>query len=237
MTHALTDRILFSGRRAIGVAYAVRGQDFKAHARREIVLCGGAIASPQILQRSGVGPSALLDALEIPLVLDLPGVGANLQDHLEMYMQWECRQPISLSPAFRWRNQPGIGAEWLFAGRGIGASNQFEAGGFLRSDDSFAWPNLQYHFLPVAVNYNGSDPIRAHSFQAHVGSMRSPSRGHVHVASRDPARHPGIRFNYMSHEQDWKGVPRRGSGSPGTSSARARSSPTWGARFLPGSTA
>lgn len=204
VTHALTDRILFSGRRATGVAYSVHDRDCVARARREVILCGGAIASPQILQRSGIGRTTLLRELEIPVVLDLPGVGANLQDHLEMYMQYECRQPVSLSPAFQRRNQPRIGAEWLLAGTGIGASNQFEAGGFIRSDDSVGWPNLQYHFLPVAVNYNGSDPIRTHSFQAHVGSMRSPSQGRIQLASRDPKRHPSILFNYMSHEQDWQ---------------------------------
>ena len=204
VTHALTDRILFSGTRAIGVAFIAGGLSHTAHARREVLLCAGAIASPQILQRSGVGPAALLRSVGVPVVLDLPGVGANLQDHLEIYQQYECRQEVSLAPALRLHRQPAIGAEWLLFGSGIGASNQFEAGGFIRTDDSFDWPNIQYHFLPVAINYNGSNPIKVHSFQAHMGSMRSPSRGRIALRSSDPREHPSIQFNYMSHEQDWR---------------------------------
>ena len=204
VTHALTDRILFADKRAVGVAYLLGDQPQQASAKREVLLCAGAIASPPILQRSGVGAAALLSDLEIPLVHDLPGVGANLQDHLEIYQQYECKQPVSLAPALKLYNQPLIGAEWLFFGTGIGASNQFEAGGFIRSDDSFTWPNIQYHFLPVAINYNGSNPIKVHSFQAHMGSMRSPSRGRIQIRSKDPAEHPSILFNYMSTEQDWR---------------------------------
>ena len=204
VTHAVTDRILFSNKRATGVAYLHTGQALTAHARREVLLCSGAIASPQILQRSGVGPGELLRSLDIPLVHELPGVGANLQDHLEVYQQVECLQTVSLVDALKWWKQPPIGAEWLFLGSGIGASNQFEAGGFIRSDDSFEWPNIQYHFLPVAINYNGSNPVKVHSFQAHMGSMRSPSRGRVHLRSKDPHQHPSILFNYMSTEQDWR---------------------------------
>jgi choline dehydrogenase len=203
VTHALTDRILFSGKRAVGVSYLQGGQTHSAHAAREVLLCSGAIASPQILQRSGVGPAPLLRVLDIDVVHDLPGVGANLQDHLEVYQQYECLQPVSLVGALKWWNQPAIGAEWLFLGSGIGASNQFEAGGFIRSSEAFAWPNIQYHFLPVAINYNGSNPIKVHGFQAHMGSMRSPSRGRVQLRSKDPHQHPSILFNYMSSEQDW----------------------------------
>ncbi len=204
LTHALTDRILFSGKRAIGVLYLHQQQSVQAFAKKEVLLCSGAIASPQILQRSGVGPAALLKQLDIALVQDLPGVGANLQDHLEIYQQYACKQPVSLAPALKLHNQPLIGAEWLLFGTGIGASNQFEAGGFIRSDESFSWPNIQYHFLPVAINYDGSNPIKVHSFQAHMGSMRSPSRGRVHVKSKDPRQHPSILFNYMSTQQDWR---------------------------------
>lgn len=204
VTHALTDRILFSGKRAVGVKWLRNDLKNKALARREVLLCGGAIASPQVLQRSGVGPADLLRAFDIPVVHHLPGVGANLQDHLELYMQFECKQPVSLAPALKLHNQPKIGAEWLFFGTGLGASNHFEAGGFIRSHEEFEWPNLQYHFLPVAVNYDGSNPIKMHGFQAHVGSMRSPSRGRVHLRSDDPRQHPSILFNYMSHEQDWR---------------------------------
>jgi len=203
VTHALTDRILFAGKRAVGVAYLCQGQARTAHAAREVLLCAGAIASPQILQRSGVGPAALLRQVDVPLLHELPGVGANLQDHLEIYQQYECLQPVSLAGALKLWNQPKIGFEWLFLQRGIGTSNQFEAGGFVRTEDHVEWPNIQYHFLPVAINYNGSNPIKVHGFQAHMGSMRSPSRGRVHLRSKDPQQHPSILFNYMSTEQDW----------------------------------
>lgn len=206
VTHALSDRILFSGKRAIGVSYLVGNGDnpVTAHARREVLVCSGAIASPQLLQRSGVGPAALLRDLDIPVVHDLPGVGANLQDHLELYLQYACKQPVSIYPATKWWNQPAIGAQWLFRGKGLGASNQFEAGGFIRTREAFEWPNIQFHFLPVAINYNGSKGVQEHGFQAHMGSMRSPSRGRIHLKSRDPRQHPSILFNYMSHEQDWQ---------------------------------
>ncbi|MBG5063440.1 choline dehydrogenase [Pseudomonas aeruginosa] len=206
VTHALSDRILFSGKRAIGVSYLVGNGDnpATAHARREVLVCSGAIASPQLLQRSGVGPAALLRDLDIPAVHDLPGVGANLQDHLELYLQYACKQPVSIYPATKWWNQPAIGAQWLFLGKGLGASNQFEAGGFIRTREAFEWPNIQFHFLPVAINYNGSKGVQEHGFQAHMGSMRSPSRGRIHLKSRDPRQHPSILFNYMSHEQDWQ---------------------------------
>ncbi|MFV3384249.1 choline dehydrogenase [Pseudomonas sp. NY15364] len=206
VTHATTDRILFDGKRASGVSYLIGNSNnaTEARARREVLLCAGAIASPQILQRSGVGPAALLRELDISLVHELPGVGQNLQDHLEMYLQYACTQPVSQYPALKLLNQPGIGAQWLFAGNGIGASNQFEAGGFIRTRPEFAWPNIQFHFLPVAINYNGSNAVNEHGFQAHVGSMRSPSRGRIQLKSKDPRQHPSILFNYMSHEQDWQ---------------------------------
>ena len=206
VVHATTDRILFAGKRAVGVRYLAgsSAEPIDAHARREVLLCAGAIASPQILQRSGVGAPALLAALGVPLVHDLPGVGENLQDHLEVYMQYACKKPVSLYPALQWWNQPAIGAEWLFAGTGVGASNQFEAGGFIRTREEFDWPNIQYHFLPVAINYNGTNAVKEHGFQAHVGSMRTPSRGHVHAKSLDPRAHPSILFNYQSTDQDWQ---------------------------------
>jgi choline dehydrogenase len=207
MTHATTNKILFSGKQAIGVEYlqgANQQQLHQVYANKEVLLCAGAIASPQILQRSGVGQSTFLKSMDIDVVHDLSGVGENLQDHLEMYLQYKCTQPVSLYPALKWYNQPAIGAEWLFNGTGVGASNQFEAGGFIRSSDEFAWPNIQYHFLPVAINYNGSNAVKEHGFQAHVGSMRSPSRGRIKLKSKDPFEHPSILFNYMSTEQDWR---------------------------------
>ncbi|WP_272674371.1 MULTISPECIES: choline dehydrogenase [unclassified Providencia] len=206
LTHATTDTIEFEGKKAVGVKYYQDNSTTPTvvKASKEVLLCAGAIASPQILQRSGVGPEDVLAEFNIPAVHVLPGVGQNLQDHLEMYLQYECKQPVSLYPALKWINQPKIGAEWLFKGTGVGASNQFEAGGFIRTSEKFAWPNIQFHFLPVAINYNGSNAVNQHGFQAHVGSMRSPSRGRVRLKSLDPKQHPSILFNYMSSEQDWE---------------------------------
>ncbi|SDB93094.1 choline dehydrogenase [Acinetobacter boissieri] len=206
VTHAVTDKVLFSGKKAIGVQYLQGGNTtpIKVSARKEVLISSGTIASPQILQRSGIGSKALLDSLSIPIVHELPGVGENLQDHLELYLQYGSKKPVSLYPALQWQNQPKIGAEWMFLGTGVGASNQFEAGGFIRSRPEFDWPNIQYHFLPVAINYNGSNGVQEHGFQAHVGSMRSPSRGRVQIKSLNPHDHPSILFNYMSTEQDWQ---------------------------------
>lgn len=206
ITHATTDRIVFEGKRAVGVEFLKgKSNDVQvARANKEVLLCAGAIASPQILQRSGVGNPELLEQFDIPVVHALPGVGENLQDHLEMYLQYECKEPVSLYPSLKWWNQPQIGAQWLFFGTGTGASNQFEAGGFIRTRDEFKWPNIQYHCLPVAVSYNGKNAVDAHGFQFHVGSMRSPSRGHVRIKSTDPRQDPAILFNYMSTEQDWQ---------------------------------
>ncbi|MFW2133001.1 choline dehydrogenase [Ectothiorhodospira haloalkaliphila] len=201
---ALTDHIIMEGRTARGVSYIQRGRRQEVRAEREVLVCAGAILSPAILKRSGIGPAQELVDLDIPVIHGLPGVGNNLQDHLEIYVQYACKEPISLYPALKWWNQPWIGAQWLLGGRGIGASNQFEAAGFIRSETRFDWPNLQYHFLPIAINYNGTQAVEAHGFQAHVGSMRSPSRGHVRLAAADPRQAPRISFNYMSHEQDWR---------------------------------
>ncbi|MBE2895677.1 choline dehydrogenase [Pasteurellaceae bacterium HPA106] len=204
LTQAMTDTIIIENQRAKGVKFEHKGESKTVYAKREVLLCAGAIASPQILQRSGVGPGEWLREAGVKEILDLPGVGNNLQDHLELYMQYECLQPVSIAPATKWWNKPAIGAEWLFNGTGLGATNHFEAGGFIRSDEKFEWPNIQYHFLPIAVRYDGRNAAKSHSFQAHVGSMRSLSRGRVKLLSRDPKAHPSILFNYMSHEQDWE---------------------------------
>ncbi len=204
VTGALTDTIVFDGKRAIGVKVLHNGEEQTYHANQEVIVSSGAIGSPQLLQRSGVGPKQWLDELDIPVILDAQGVGNNLQDHLELYMQYECLKPVSIAPANKWYNKPPIGAEWLFNGTGLGASNQFEGGGFIRTHEEFTHPNIQYHFLPIAVRYDGTNASDAHSFQAHVGSLRSPSRGRIKLKSRDPKVHPSILFNYMSHEQDWK---------------------------------
>ena len=151
LTGALTDLILFDGKRAVGVKVAHQGQIKKFYASREVIVSSGAIASPQLLQRSGIGPGQWLKDVGVTEILDLPGVGNNLQDHLELYMQYECKLPVSIAPANKWWNKPAIGAEWLFNGTGLGASNQFEGGGFIRTDEKFTHPNIQYHFLPLAV--------------------------------------------------------------------------------------
>jgi choline dehydrogenase len=204
LPRVLADRVIFEGTRAVGVEALMDGQRQTWRARREVIVSSGAIASPQLLQRSGVGNADELRALGIHSVAHLPGVGENLQDHLEMYIQYECIRPVSIYESTRWFNKPKVGLEWYLNGTGPGASNHFEAGGFIRSDDSFEWPNIQYHFLPLAVNYDGSNPVKMHGFQCHVGSMRSPSTGYVKLASRDPRDKPRILFNYMAHDVDWR---------------------------------
>lgn len=204
MTRTMTDVILFDNQRAIGVRIINGNQTQNVFANNEVIVSSGAIATPQLLQRSGVGNADWLRELDIPVVLDQKNVGQNLQDHLELYMQYECKQPISLAPANKWWNKPAIGAEWLFMGTGLGATNHFEAGAFIRTHEEFEHPNIQYHFLPLAVRYDGRNASDEHSFQCHVGSLRSPSQGRVKLKSRDPFVHPSILFNYMSHEQDWR---------------------------------
>jgi choline dehydrogenase len=203
ITGALATRILFEGRRAVGVAYEQGGRRREVRARAEVVLSGGAINSPQLLKLSGVGPADELRQHGIEVVHDLPGVGENLQDHLEFYFQVACRQPVTL---YSWQGLLGravVGARWLFCGGGLGATNHFEAGGFIRSRPGVEYPDIQYHFLPLAVTYDGMNLATEHGFQAHVGPMRSKSRGHVRLKSPDPREHPRIRFNYMSHPDDW----------------------------------
>jgi choline dehydrogenase len=193
----LVDRIVFEGTRAVGVD--VGGEVIRAG---EIVLCGGAINSPQLLQLSGVGNAAELEALGVDVVADLPGVGENLQDHLEAYVQHACTQPVSEQPSLKKWKRPFIGAEWLFFRSGPGATNHFEAGGFIRSNEDVAHPNLMFHFLPLAIRYDGSAPAAAHGYQVHVGPMYSDARGSVKIVSTDPRMHPALRFNYLSTDQD-----------------------------------
>ncbi len=201
-TRAFVTRILFEGRRAVGVEF-VRGRGPARQVRAgEIILCGGTFNSPQLLQLSGVGPADLLGSLDIPVVTDLPGVGEHLQDHLEVYIQYGSRLPVSMQPALQKWRRPWIGFQWLFLRRGPGATNHFEGGGFVRGDDQVAYPNLMFHFLPLAIRYDGSSPAGGHGYQVHVGPMYSDARGSVRITSRDPRVHPAIRFNYLSTEQD-----------------------------------
>jgi len=201
-TRAFVTRVLFEGERAVGVEYR-RGRGPARTVRAgEVVLSGGAINTPQLLQLSGVGNGSELRALGIDVVADLPGVGENLQDHLEVYIQHGCKQPVSIAPGMKWWRKPGIGAQWLFLRTGLGATNHFEAGGFLRSNDDVAYPNLMFHFLPIAVRYDGSMPAGEHGYQVHIGPMYSDARGTLKITSADPRVKPAMRFNYLSTEQD-----------------------------------
>ena len=201
-TRAFVNRIVFEGTRAVGVEVA-HGRGAPEVVRTgEVIVCGGAINSPQTLQLSGVGDAEQLRALDIDVVNDLPGVGENLQDHLEVYVQHACTQPVSVAPYLKWRYRPWIGFQWLFFRRGPGATNHFEGGGFVRSNDDVAYPNLMFHFLPIAVRYDGSAPAGEHGYQVHIGPMYSDARGSVRITSSNPRAHPALRFNYLSTDQD-----------------------------------
>jgi choline dehydrogenase len=202
-TRSLATQVLFQGRRAAGVRYRRDGIERIALAEREIILCGGPINSPQLLKLSGIGPGAELADFGIPVIADRPGVGENLQDHLEFYFQVASKQPITLFSSIGLFARALIGLRWLATGGGLGATNHFEAAGFIRSRPGIRYPDIQYHFLPLAAAYDGSALATEHGFQAHVGPMRSKSRGHVRLRSRDPHDQPHILFNYMSHPDDW----------------------------------
>jgi choline dehydrogenase len=202
ITGAFVTKILFAGQRAVGVEFT-HGKGAVRQARAgEIILSGGSINSPQLLQLSGVGSADHLSSLGVDVVADLPGVGENLQDHLEVYVQFASKLPVSVAPALKWRNRPVVGARWLFLRSGPGATNHFEGGGFLRSNDEVRYPNLMFHFLPIAIRYDGSAPAGGHGYQVHIGPMYSDSRGSVKITSRDPAVHPALRFNYLSTPTD-----------------------------------
>ena len=202
-THALATAVQFAGRRAIGLRYQRGGATHEARVRREVIVCAGSINSPQLLKLSGVGPGRELAALGIAVVHDLAGVGENLQDHLEFYFQVASREPVTLySEMSPWRRAL-IGARWLVTRGGLGASNHFETGGFIRSRAGMRYPDIQFHFLPLAVSYDGSSLAKEHGFQAHVGPMRSQSRGWVRLRSATPTDKPSIFFNYLSRPEDW----------------------------------
>lgn len=207
-THSLVTRLLFDGPadtpQVIGVEVSHRGQLVQLRAVREVILSGGAINSPQLLQLSGIGDPAHLQSLGIGVKAPLKGVGENLQDHLETYVQFACKEPITLYSALNPLVKLKIGLEWLLFGTGLGATNHFESGGFIRSEAGVKHPDLQYHFLPMAVRYDGKSAAPGHGFQAHVGPMRPTSRGHVKLRDANPLTPPIIQFNYMSTEQDRK---------------------------------
>ncbi len=200
VTRAMATRIRMAGNRATGVDYTVRGRPRTVSAG-EVILCGGAFNSPQLLQLSGVGDADHLRSVGVEPRHHLPGVGRHLQDHLEVYIQHSSTQPVSVAPYMAWHRRPGVGLQWLFR-RGPGATNHFEAGGFVRSNPDVAYPNLMFHFLPIAIRYDGSSPAGDHGYQVHVGPMYSDARGTVLIRSDDPRAHPAIRFNYLSTDQD-----------------------------------
>jgi choline dehydrogenase len=210
VTNAHATRIVFNGTRATGVEFVLRygipQADVMSSPRRayggEVIVCGGAFNSPQLLQLSGVGSATELAALDIDVVADLPGVGENLQDHLEVYVQYGSKLPVSVAPALKWRNRPKVALQWALARSGPGATNHFEAGGFVRSNDSVRYPNLMFHFLPIAIRYDGSAPAGGHGYQVHIGPMYSDSRGTVKITTINPLAKPALRFNYLSTDTD-----------------------------------
>ena len=200
-TRVLVSKVLFEGNKAVGVEATVKGKKEIFNAR-EVILCGGAINTPQLLQLSGIGNASDLKNLGIPVVADLPGVGSNLQDHLEVYIQYSCKEPVSQQMMLQFWRRPFIGANWLFRRKGPGATNHFEAGGFTRSNEDVAYPNLMFHFLPLAIRYDGTAPSKGHGYQVHVGPMYSDSRGTIKIKSTNPLEKPALKFNYLSTDQD-----------------------------------
>lgn len=202
---ALVTGVKFEGKTATGIEYRKGGKIRQASARREVILCAGAIGSPHLLQVSGVGPREILEAADIDLVHELPGVGENLQDHLEFNFQYRCKQPISLNSKLGLLQKAFIGARWLFFKTGLGRTNHFEACAFIRSRAGVESPDIQYHFLPGAVTYDGSVAFKGHGFQVHVGHNKPTSRGYVRALSADVRQHPQILFNYLQTEEDRQG--------------------------------
>ncbi|MGD9918538.1 MAG: choline dehydrogenase [Paenirhodobacter sp.] len=199
----LARRVVFEQGRAVGVEYERGGKVEVLRARAEVVLAASSLNTPKLLMLSGIGPAAHLREMGVEVLADRPGVGANLQDHLEIYMQFAAQEPVTLYKYWNLWGKALVGAQWLFTKKGLGASNQFEACGFIRSDKGVQYPDIQYHFLPIAVRYDGKAAAEGHGFQVHTGPMRAKSRGSVTLRSPDPRANPVIRFNYMSHPDDW----------------------------------
>ncbi len=211
LTGVLVDRVLLQGTRAIGVVYHSGGRVMSLAATREVILSAGSIGSPAVLQRSGIGPAKVLEAAAVPVVVDAPGVGENLQDHLEVYFQYRCLQPVSLNKHLSWWRKGLIGARWLMTRDGLGATNHFEACAFIRSKAGRRSPDIQHHFLPAAMRYDGRSAFGGDGFQVHVGPNKPVSRGHVRIRSSDPAQSPSILFNYLTAREDvedWRAAIR-----------------------------
>lgn len=203
LVRGLAQRVVIEEGRAVGVEVFRNGKAETLHANHEVILAASSINSPKLLMLSGIGPADHLKEHGITPIVDRSGVGQNLQDHLELYIQMASKQPVSLYKYWNLIGKGMIGAQWLFTKTGLGASNQFESCGFIRSDAGVDYPDIQFHFLPIAVRYDGQAAAEGHGFQAHVGPMRSPSRGSVSLRDSNPASDPLIRFNYMSTEKDW----------------------------------
>ena len=205
VTGALTERIVLEGKRAVGVAYERNGVPRTVLAAREVILAAGSIGSPQLLQLSGIGPGAVLRAAGVEVAHDAPGVGENLQDHLEVYFQFRCRQPITLNAKLGFLAKLSIGTRWILFKDGLGATNHFESCAFIRSKAGVEWPDIQYHFLPAAMRYDGNAAFDGHGFQVHVGPNKPKSRGRLRIASPDPRAKPKVLFNYLRHDDDRAG--------------------------------
>ncbi|GLQ35332.1 choline dehydrogenase [Amylibacter marinus] len=203
LVRGLATKVTFDGTRATGVEMIRNGASVIAHAKREVIIAASSINSPKLLMLSGIGPSNELKEHGIPVLADRAGVGKNLQDHLELYIQIKSLKPITLYRYWNLFSKGRIGLQWLLTKAGLGASNQFESAAFIRSDKGVDYPDIQYHFLPIAVRYDGKAAAEGHGFQAHVGPMRSASRGEITLRSSDPTEAPKILFNYMSDPQDW----------------------------------
>lgn len=204
LTRADARRLILQGQQVRGLEFIHNHRSFKVFANRDVILCGGPINNPKLLMLSGIGPADHIRETGITPIHALPGVGENLQDHIEIYMQMECVPPVSIYKYYNLFGKAYVGARWLFTRTGLGASNQFEAGGFIRSRAGVEHPDLQYHFFPMAVRYDGKSPNDGHGFQAHVGPMRSQSRGWVRLRSANPDDAPSICFNYLSKAEDWE---------------------------------
>jgi choline dehydrogenase len=203
LVRAFARKIVIENGRAVGVEVMRGGRVEVIRASLEVIVAASSINSPKLLLLSGIGPAAELAEHGIPVVADRPGVGKNLQDHLEIYMQYSSKQPVTLYKYWNLWGKAIVGAQWLFTKTGLGASNQFEACAFIRTREGIEYPDIEYHFLPIAVRYDGKAAAGGHGFQVHVGPMRSKSRGEVTLRSADPAEAPRILFNYMSHPDDW----------------------------------
>ncbi|TMP39228.1 choline dehydrogenase [Pseudoalteromonas rubra] len=205
VTGALAHKVLLDGKRAVGVEYQCKGKTHRATAERRVILSAGPIGSPHLLQLSGIGDQDALKAAGVEVQHHLPGVGKNLQDHLEFYFQYKCKQPITLNGKLDWFSKGLIGARWILNKTGLGATNHFESCAFIRSKAGVEWPDLQYHFLPAAIRYDGKSAFDGHGFQVHIGHNKPKSRGEVTIKSADPTQAPKIQFNYLAHQEDIEG--------------------------------